>query len=452
MNPRDDRGIAAMWFAITILFILGVAALSIDAGGFFSRAYDEQRSADFACLAGVVEMPGDPVAARSVAAGYLATNLDLPQPTSANGFDSTTGTWDLTSAGLPWQFELDTGWGTATQMRIHATKYEKAKFGKALGVQQVQIDQVAYCEVFGAVPGGIFPVGVSTGFSGGKIKFSASDCVTESPAGPGQCDFIDFPRFNDPPGTASNSAPQRLLYNLWLGSNQPLTTYDPVADNKIFCGDTASTTPCNILEMAGVAGNRASYAYNGLVRGDANGSNASKFLGHLEYGLQPPPASRRRSRSHTWTQTHSSNRWNTNLLHNSAVCGPPNADCSGDDTPPLAPGDPADVFDVVQYDCQDRRFVWIPRGEFVGPGASQQFYIRDFVTAYLVDPIPMDSDSDGNLDDDDADPITGNHISEISAIVVDLTDATFMYGSEGCPTSPLIPGQSQPVIPKLIEP
>jgi hypothetical protein len=450
MRLHRDEGIAALWFAITIVFILGVAALSVDAGGFFSRAYDEQRAGDFACLSGVVELPADPAAARTVAAGYLATNLDLPQPAAANGFSAAANTWDLRAAGYPWVFELDPDWGTDTQMKVHVLKYEATRFGRAIGSDQIRIDQNAYCELFGAVPGGIFPVGVQSGFNGGKIKFSASDCTTESPSGPGQCDFVDFPRFDDPPGTdAAGSAPQRLLYNMWLGSNQPLTTWDGVSGHEVFCGDTPSTTPCNVLDMAGVAGNRASYAYNGLVRGDQNGSSPTKFLGHLEYGRQPAPASTRPVLPHGWTQTHSNNMWNVNLLHNSAVCGSSNPGCSGDDQP-LA--DPPNTFDLTSFDCQDRRFVWIPEGEFIGSGANQKFYIESFITAYLVDPIPSDSDSDGILSDGDADPISGNAISEISAVVVDLSDATFMYGSQGCPTSPFLTDENQPVIPKLIEP
>ncbi len=211
MTLRRDEGIAALWFAITLMFVLGVAALSVDAGGFFSRAYDEQRASDFACLSGVVELPGSAADARSVAAGYLASNLDLPQPEASNGFSNTSNTWDLRPFGKPWVFELDPTWGSSTQMRVRVTKYEETHFGKVLGADQVQIDQTAYCELFGAVPGGIFPVGVSNGFAGGKIKFSASDCTTESPSGPGQCDFVDFPRFDDPIGTsAASSAPQRL--------------------------------------------------------------------------------------------------------------------------------------------------------------------------------------------------------------------------------------------------
>jgi hypothetical protein len=447
MRLRRDEGIAALWFAITLIFILGVAALSVDAGGFFSRAYDEQRAGDFSCLSGVVELPADPAAARTVAAGYLATNLDLPQPTSSNGFDPYATTWDLRPYGQAWVFELDPGWGSTTQMRVRVTKYEPTRFGRALGTDQVRIDQTAYCELFGALPGGIFPVGVSNGFSGGKIKFSASDCTTESPSGPGQCDFVDFPRFDDPPGTgAGGSAPKRLLYNMWLGSNQPLTSWDGVAGHEVFCGDTPSATPCSVLDMAGVAGNRASYAYNGLVRGDQNGSSTNKFLGHLEYGHQPEPASTRPVLPAGWTQTHSNNTWNVNLLHKSATCSSP-AGCAGDDNP-----DAGTVFVLDEYDCQDRRFVWIPEGDFVGSGANQKFYIRGFITAYLVDPIPTDTDSDGDLTDGDADPISGNAIDEISAVVVDLSNATFMYGSQGCPTSPFVAEQDQPVIPKLIEP
>jgi hypothetical protein len=448
MNLRDDRGIAALWFAITIVFILGVAALSVDAGGFFSRAYDEQRSGDFACLSGVVELPDDPAAARTVAAGYLATNLDIPQPSSSNGFEATSDTWDLRPFGKPWVFDLDPTWGTPTQMKVRVTKYEDTKFGKALGSDQVRIDQTAYCELSGAIPGGIFPVGVSMNFNGGLIKFSANDCSTDSPSGPGQCDYIDIPRFDDPLGTGSSSAPRRLEMNIWLGANQPLATTGQIGD--VFCGTAPSTSPCSVLEMGGVAGNKASIAYQGLIQGDADGSSSSDYLGHLEFGAQPEPMSTRTAKP--WTSDHASNVWNSNMLHHSAICKGSDAECAGDNDPM---GDK--LFLIDTYDCSDRRFVWLPMGDFVGSGAAQHFYIRDFLTAYLVDPIPADTSGPGGVPDEvrdvyDADPISGNMLTEISAIAVDLTDATFMYGSQNCPTSPFLYDELQPVIPRLIEP
>lgn len=448
MRLHRDEGIAALWFAITIIFILGVAALSVDAGGFFSRASDEQRASDFACLAGVVEMPADPAAARTVAAGYLATNLDLPQPTSSNGFDPSATTWDLRPYGQAWVFELDPGWGSATQMKVRVTKYEPTKFGKAIGSNVVRIDQNAYCELSGAVPGGIFPVGVSTDFNGGLIKFSANDCSTASPSGPGQCDYVDVPRFDAPLGTASSSAPRRLEMNIWLGANQPLATTGQIGD--VFCGTEPSTSPCSVLEMGGVAGNKASMAYKGLIQGDADGSSTSDYLGHLEFGAQPAPMSTRTDKP--WNAEHANNVWNTNLLHHSAICKGSDSECAGDDNPMGGK-----LFLVDTYDCSDRRFVWLPMGDFIGNGANQQFFIRDFLQAYLVDPIPTDTSGPGGVPDTvrdgyDSDPIGGNKITEISAIVVDLTDATFMYGSQGCPTSPFLYNEAQPVIPKLIEP
>jgi len=272
--------------------------------------------------------------------------------------------------------------------------------------------------------------------------------VTESPSGPGQCDYVDIPRFDNPLGTASSSAPRRLEMNIWLGANQPLATTGEIGD--VFCGTEPSTSRCSILDMGGVAGNKASIAYKGLVQGDADGSSTSDYLGHLEFGQQPSPMSTRALKP--WTHSHSNNTWNTNLLHHSAVCKGPDTDCTNDDKPL---GDK--VFNIDQYDCTDRRFVWLPMGEFIGSGANQKFYIEDFVTAYLVDPIPADTSGPGGVldqvrDSYDTDPISGNKITEISAIVVDLTDATFMYGSQGCPTSPFLYNEAQPVIPKLIEP
>lgn len=452
---KNDRGIAAIWAAITLFFVLGVAAISVDAGGLFSRAYDQQRSGDFACLAGVVELPDSPEDARTVAAGYLASNLrGLPQPGVANGFDPTIAVWDLTPYGQPWRFELDPAWGTDTQMRVKVTKYEETHFGKVLGANQVEIDQESYCELFGAVPGGVFPVGVPTGFTGGKLKFSASDCSLDSPSGPGQCDYVDVPRSNNPLGTdGAGSAPARLMFNIWLGANQPLGTIDPpdpsnpLAVGPVECGITPGPR-CSILEMGGVAGNRAATAYQGLIQGEANGSATNRWLGHLEFGRQPKPLSQRSIQG--WTHAHSANVWNTNLITNTATVtgcrdslGNSIACPNADDT--LAGA----TWEVDEYNCLDRRFVWLPEGEFIGPGAAQKFHITGFLTAYIVDPIPLDTNSDGRRSSPDADPIVGNQVTEISAIVVDLTDAEFRSGSAGCPVSPFF-NLGEPVLPRLI--
>jgi len=236
--------------------------------------------------------------------------------------------------------------------------------------------------------------------------------------------------------------------NIWLGANQPLATTGDIGN--VPCGVDPSTSPCSVLEMGGTAGNKASMAYKGLIQGDANGASTSDYLGHLEFGAQPKPMSTRTVKP--WTHEHSSNKWNTNLLHHSAECKGPDTDCAGDDNP-LG----GKVFVIDTYDCNDRRFVWLPMGEFIGNGANQQFFIHDFVTAYIVDPIPADTSGPGGIPDlrrdaYDPDPISGNKLTEMSAIIVDLTDAQFMYGSAGCPASPFLSTESQPVIPTLIEP
>jgi Flp pilus assembly protein TadG len=44
----DDRGIAAIWMAITFLFNFGAAAIAVDASGAYNTARTDQTTADLA--------------------------------------------------------------------------------------------------------------------------------------------------------------------------------------------------------------------------------------------------------------------------------------------------------------------------------------------------------------------------------------------------------------------
>lgn len=64
---QDERGIAAVYLALSITTILVAAAFAVDCGWWFLRAQQAQRAADAAALAAVVWMPGDFPRATAVA-------------------------------------------------------------------------------------------------------------------------------------------------------------------------------------------------------------------------------------------------------------------------------------------------------------------------------------------------------------------------------------------------
>ena len=95
-NRRDDeRGVVAVWLAITLIVLLGFAGWAIDFAHWNDERANMQKAADAAALAGAVYLPDDPAgaiaAAKSIAAkngyssGVSVTTLDERQP--AQGHD-----------------------------------------------------------------------------------------------------------------------------------------------------------------------------------------------------------------------------------------------------------------------------------------------------------------------------------------------------------------------------
>ncbi len=56
---RQEHGIAAVWTAVILLFLIGATALAVDTSEFFQQARSQQRAVDLACLAGAAELPDE---------------------------------------------------------------------------------------------------------------------------------------------------------------------------------------------------------------------------------------------------------------------------------------------------------------------------------------------------------------------------------------------------------
>lgn len=69
-----QSGNVAIIFALVIVVLLGISALVVDVGGLFEERRELQKAADFASLAGVMELPGDPDSAISKASEYIDQN------------------------------------------------------------------------------------------------------------------------------------------------------------------------------------------------------------------------------------------------------------------------------------------------------------------------------------------------------------------------------------------
>lgn len=69
---RDEKGYVLVMAALMGACLMGVAALALDAGRGYLARMELQDAVDAAALAGVAELPGDPVAAEQVAHAYAS--------------------------------------------------------------------------------------------------------------------------------------------------------------------------------------------------------------------------------------------------------------------------------------------------------------------------------------------------------------------------------------------
>ncbi|MDH3398120.1 MAG: pilus assembly protein, partial [Acidimicrobiia bacterium] len=324
----DERGIAAVWTAVILLFLIGVTALAVDTSEFFQQARSQQRAVDLACLAGAAELPADPALAVEKAADFVRPNqrgltaISPSIPTSVVGNVSTwiTGNFVL-EVETPAEYN---GVTTASIMRVSLRQEAPTRFGKVLGADSAGIRQEAYCGAFTSVSTGIFPVGVSAGFPGGIIKFTENQCNDEAAtaSGSGVCNYVEVPRVDGLGGGGSNE----LSFNMMVGADRPITCYDalagagdPCIPAPVRCDSVAGDVPCN--QLVSKSGNIAGSVYEGLI----GGKPANDYIGRLAYsdGRTSDPVNPHREPANGWSAVARPTGapsgmvvWNTNLMSN----------------------------------------------------------------------------------------------------------------------------------------
>jgi hypothetical protein len=119
---RNEDGQAFVLMALALLVIFGMAALVLDAGSWYRTDRRLQQTADAAALAGVQELPGNPVLAKATALLYA----------NKNGGDVALG--DITVEG-------------GNTIRVTAQKDEDGFFSKVLGVDKTHISATAKARI-----------------------------------------------------------------------------------------------------------------------------------------------------------------------------------------------------------------------------------------------------------------------------------------------------------------
>lgn len=155
-----DRGISAIWVVMVMFFLMGAAALAVDASGGFGTARTDQNTADLACLAGVDELP-DQTAAIYMAVGYIDANW----PTMAGStltLSLPTATYDAGNGNVVF-LDADHG-GSGDAMYLRITEVNDASFGRVVGHDTITVTQEAACSMKEVMTGvGMLPIGALTG-------------------------------------------------------------------------------------------------------------------------------------------------------------------------------------------------------------------------------------------------------------------------------------------------
>ena len=271
---RSDRGYVALLTAIALLFLLGAAALAVDTSMFFQQARSEQRVADLACLAGVQELPENPVAAVQKAADFLRPNH--PDLASLNIAATPAPGINTFSTGV-FEIEIETPWnGKSTQMRVSVSQDRGTHFARAIGSTEVPINQVAYCEVGSALGAGAdMPFGVFPGFSGGIVNFEQNQCTLNDQSSD-SCSGLKIPRHDDPPGSKENNPTGNYIANMIAGINWDL---DPAVNQLCEVGNS-EFEPCN--RVATTSGSDPNKIYDGLIRGRDSLGFEGDDVGYLQ--------------------------------------------------------------------------------------------------------------------------------------------------------------------------
>lgn len=371
-----SSGISAIWVAIVLLFLMGGAALAVDASGFWQQARLQQNAADFACLAGVRHAPSDAATAVNKAAEYIRANMNALNSLPALPDSGTPGPGNNTYTLTDFTIEIETPWddgNTATRndalMRISILQTSPTVFGRVIGFDDVDIRQEAYCQVGSPLNLGDLPLALDstaaqqceTNGDSCVVKFSSSDCTVEN--GPGNCGSVDIPRHDDPAGS-TGSGPTEYELNLALGVNWTLEV-----GNASVCRNGAITNePCGTFRT--VTGNKVNQITSGFIIGQ------SGFPGRLDRDAPHDDLS--------WPDTSSFTiSWDGHQLADVAQC---QGGCGGDTTAPAA------ITRV--FDCTEPRWTSIPVIQDFNVGANPVVYLGSRF-AWIQEPDTSAQDPNG---------------------------------------------------------
>ena len=227
-GPNGESGAVAILVAISMVVLLGIAAIAIDLGAGFNERRQDQTSADLAAVAGALSF-GSKSAMVSQVLTVARANLDTSY-TDAEWQAAWQSCTDpgRTAAFLP--MPEPSGWGSGTldcislspsSLRVRVPEQETdTTFGQLLGVDTLSTDAYAVVTVFPPEGEGALPFALVAGAGPGEI------CLDTGPSG-----TTDPPCDGPAAGSFGNIAPP-LFGNRDIGT-EPECDQQTSANNHV---------------------------------------------------------------------------------------------------------------------------------------------------------------------------------------------------------------------------
>lgn len=306
---RSENGATAVIVALTLLVLVGFAAVAIDLAVGFNQKRQDQTAADVGVMAGAIETLGpntlirDQIldfTLRNVVATYTASDWQTrwesctdPERTALNA----TG-FNFVPVAAP------AGWSVATVdcisidaggfVRVSLPELEFATtFGRVLGVNQLQVNADAIARIANRGGGGVLPFGLLAGTGDGShvcLRDGAGGIAEEPCDGPDAGNFgaIESPHYGTQPGGPARNctgSPKKdvLAVNIAIGiDHRTILDADGLVanENRDTCAVMdAGNTPDTLNTFQGLS--------QGLVEGLATGPIPGGFTPRLQQGPNP---------------------------------------------------------------------------------------------------------------------------------------------------------------------
>lgn len=184
-NPKEESGAVAILIAISMVLLLGIAAIAIDLGAGFNERRQDQTSSDLAAVAGALSF-GSKSAMVAQVLTVARANLDTPY-TDADWQAAWQSCTDPGRSAAFVPMPEPSGWGSGTldcislspsSLRVRVPVQETdTTFGQLIGVDSLSTDAYTVVSVFPPKGEGALPFAVIAGADLGEI------CLDTGPSG-----------------------------------------------------------------------------------------------------------------------------------------------------------------------------------------------------------------------------------------------------------------------------